>query len=131
MTLSAVSDASPLIALEQIKHLELVAPLFERLTIPLSVAREITPTVATLPSWIQEQPVNSVPVPPHRVQSSLGPGETEAIALAIELGGQVVILDDRAARTCAIRRGLTVMGTVAILLLAKREVLIIGDPSQP
>jgi predicted nucleic acid-binding protein len=45
----------------------------------------------------------------------LGPGEVEAIALALECQVQAVLLDDQKARIAATRAGLQVVGTLAIL----------------
>ncbi|HEX2094542.1 MAG TPA: DUF3368 domain-containing protein [Longimicrobiaceae bacterium] len=53
----------------------------------------------------------------------LGPGEAEAIALAAERQCRV-ILDDHQARSAAARLGLEVIGTVGILLRAKRAGLV-------
>jgi len=53
----------------------------------------------------------------------LGAGESEAIALAIELSA-AIILDDKKARTVAEVMGLHPVVTVVFLLLAKRERLI-------
>lgn len=45
----------------------------------------------------------------------LGSGESEAIALALELKATQILIDDRAARRIAAARGLSVIGTVGIL----------------
>jgi predicted nucleic acid-binding protein len=50
----------------------------------------------------------------------LDEGEAEAIALASELGARVVLLDERDARRMAERIGLRVLGTVGVLVWAKR-----------
>jgi hypothetical protein len=50
--LRAVSNSSPLIALEKIGKLDLLRELFSAVIIPPAVATEIAPTV-TLPSWIK------------------------------------------------------------------------------
>lgn len=49
------------------------------------------------------------------INERLGRGEAEAIALATELQSDYVILDDFAARKEAIRLGLNVKGTLAII----------------
>ena len=49
------------------------------------------------------------------INERLGRGEAEAIALATELQSDYVILDDFAARRSAIRLGLNVKGTLAII----------------
>lgn len=54
----------------------------------------------------------------------LQPGEAECIVLAAELGADLVILDDGAARLEALARGARVVGTVGILLRADERGLI-------
>ncbi len=54
----------------------------------------------------------------------LGDGEREAIALAIELEATQIILDDLPARRVAEASGLNVIGTLGLLLGAKRQGLI-------
>ncbi len=49
------------------------------------------------------------------INERLGRGEAEAIALATELQSDYVILDDSAARREALRLGLNVKGTLAII----------------
>ena len=49
-----VSNASPLIALEQIGHLQLLEHIFGTVLIPPAVAHEVAPTV-TLPTWVEGQ----------------------------------------------------------------------------
>ena len=50
----------------------------------------------------------------------LGAGEWEAIALAVELGAGAILIDDRPARRLAQAAGLNVIGTLGLLLEAKR-----------
>jgi predicted nucleic acid-binding protein len=54
----------------------------------------------------------------------LGPGEREAIALAVELGADEIILDDLSARRMATSLGIPVIGTLGLLLRAKKRGLI-------
>jgi hypothetical protein len=48
-------------------------------------------------------------------------GEAEAIALAYELDADSVLLDERGARQSARRLGLRPLGTIGILMWAKRS----------
>ncbi|MFW6262937.1 MAG: DUF3368 domain-containing protein [Thermotogota bacterium] len=48
-------------------------------------------------------------------------GEAEAITRAFEKKAEFIILDDRKARKTAKRNGLTVIGTLGLLLEAKKE----------
>lgn len=54
----------------------------------------------------------------------LGAGESQVLTWARQNPGYEAILDDRAARNCAITLGILVRGTLGIVLLAKREGLI-------
>ena len=55
------------------------------------------------------------------MDTRLGPGEREALALAREPGDPLLLLDDRAARTQARLLGISFTGTLGVLLRAKRE----------
>jgi predicted nucleic acid-binding protein len=54
----------------------------------------------------------------------LGAGEREALALAIELRADWIILDDLPARRAAETNGLKVIGTLGTLLAGKRAGLL-------
>jgi len=56
--------------------------------------------------------------------TDLGPGETEVLALALEVPGAVAILDDGLARQAAKITGIPVIGTLGLLLEAKRSGLV-------
>lgn len=51
-------------------------------------------------------------------------GESEAIALAEEIGASQLLIDEKAARKVALARKLPIIGTMGILLLAKRRGLL-------
>jgi predicted nucleic acid-binding protein len=106
-----VSNSSPLIALARIQRLDLVPAVLRSILIPPAVAREIEPSIPALPAWV------SVKVPfGQRSQLTsrgrLGDGEREAIALAIEIGADAVLIDERAGRRVAEEAGLKVVGTL-------------------
>jgi predicted nucleic acid-binding protein len=113
-----VSNSSPLIALVRIQRLDLVPAVLRSILIPPAVAGEIEPSIPALPAWV------SVRVPSQRPrltsQGRLGDGEREAIALAIEIGADAVLMDERAGRRVAEEAGLKVIGTLGLLLEAKR-----------
>jgi len=89
-----VSNTSPLIALSNIGELDLLRFLFERIIIPRGVAEEFG---ETLPDWIEVRDVqNRIVV--DLMRERLHKGEAEAIALAIELNADLVIIDDKSAR---------------------------------
>jgi predicted nucleic acid-binding protein len=59
--------------------------------------------------------------------AELDPGEAAAIALARRLNSDLLIIDDLAARRVARRLGLTITGTVGVVLAAA-ECRLIDDP---
>lgn len=114
-----VSNSSPLIALARIQRLDLVPAILHSILIPPAVAREIAPSVPVLPHWVSVQaPVGQPTVLMSR--GRFGDGERETIALAVELRASAVLIDDRPARRVAEAAGLTVIGTLGLLLEAKR-----------
>jgi predicted nucleic acid-binding protein len=126
-----VSDASPLISLAVIGHLELLKHLYERVFIPEAVYQEITESDAERPGaaevraleWIITQPVQNETVV-HALQGELDHGEAAAIALAVERQADVVLIDERRARAAATRLGLNVVGVLGVLVEAKHKALV-------
>jgi predicted nucleic acid-binding protein len=118
-----IADASPLIALHQIGQISLIERLFGPILVPSAVAREVSPSLRTLPSWITTRDLTK-PIGAEILKASLGPGESESLALGLEVGASLVILDERPARRLALVLSLPVVGTAGILLAAKRANLI-------
>lgn len=117
-----VSNASPLIALEQIGHLQLLEQLFGTIVIPPAVAHEVSSAIILL-TGIEQQELTQ-PVGPRILSASLGPGESEAISLALETKAELIVLDDRPARRLAQILHLPVIDTLGILLAARRHQLL-------
>lgn len=117
-----VADASPLIALSQIDCLHLLRKLFDIIYIPPAVAREVAPSV-TLPEWILQKDLVQE-IGPTVLRFNLGLGESEAITLALELAARRLILDDRPARRLAQALHIPIIGTLGILIAARRKELI-------
>lgn len=122
--MTAVSDASPLNFLVRIEQLELLPSLFTSVTVPEAVATELsharTPApvrnvIHSPPKWLAirspTQPVLSL---------GLGPGETQAITLALELQPRFLFIDESKGRRIAQSQGIRVIGTLGILELAHR-----------
>ena len=86
---------------------------------PPAVVREVGATTR-LPTWIEQRDLTQV-VGPRILSASLGAGESEAISLALEVQARLLILDDRPARRLAQALHLPPIGTVGILLAAKRQ----------
>ena len=116
-----VSNSSSIIALDRVGQLELLSKLFNRLTVPPAVVREVAPI--RLPEWLEVQPLTQ-PLGSQVLRAALGDGESEAISLAVEVKARWIILDDRAARRLAQSLSLPVIGTLGLLLAAKRRGLL-------
>jgi predicted nucleic acid-binding protein len=108
----------------------LLRELYAEIIVPDAVATEVSRHLAVelnaalTSGWLKRvNPRNRALV--DRIESDLGGrGEAEVIAIALELGSAVVLIDERAARTYALSQGLRVLGTVGVVLHAKRRGLI-------
>lgn len=125
-----VADSSPLIALSAIGRYELPYQLFGEILIPAAVwlelnARSTDALRAELlcaPWLIQKSPANHDLV--RSLRQSLGAGEAEAIALSIELGASLIVIDERLGRRTAARFKLRSIGVLGLLLEAKARGMI-------
>ncbi len=121
-----VVDASPLIILGQVGKLDWLEQLSSRLVVPDAVANEVLSGPedpahrALLSGWSERLRAT---VPESVAEWSLGRGESAVIALALELGATAVV-DDRSARRCARAVGTPVIGTLGVIIRAKRRGLI-------
>jgi predicted nucleic acid-binding protein len=116
---SVVADTTYLIALERIGKIDLLPKLFLSIIIPPEVAREFK----TPPEWLTVKSSSNVSVLAS-LKSQVDDGEAAAIALAHELNLKV-ILDDKAGRSAAKQFGLFVLGTIGLLVMAKKRGLIL------
>lgn len=130
--MKAVANSSVLIALSTIQQLECVAHRFPQgILIPPAVWNEVVEAGKEQPgaaevasaSWITVLKVENEDFV-SLLKMELDKGEAEAIALCREQQADVVLLDEKDARRVARRLGLTVLGTVGILIWAKRIGLI-------
>jgi predicted nucleic acid-binding protein len=114
-----VSDASPLNYLVLINAADVLPRLFSAVLIPPAVAAELSSESAPLAvlDFARELPPWLEVISPKYVDYSLGldAGESEAIALAIELGIKPILMDERKGRRVATQRGLLKVGTLGVL----------------
>ena len=93
----------------RIGHIDLLHSLFQAVSIPTEVARELSD-------------------PSNPALNTLDPGERSAIALGISLKADLILIDERKGSAVAAGKGLTTTGTIGILdLAAKRKLIDLRD----
>lgn len=124
-----VSDASPIIALESVGQLSLLRDLYGRVLVPSQVYREITiadkpggPQIAAT-EWLEEHPL-AKGTTVAALAAMLDQGEAEAIVLALEVGAELLLMDERRGRIIAQDMGCQVAGLLGVLVVAKKKGLI-------
>lgn len=101
----AVSNSSCLIALERVKSLELLHQSFKNVFIPPAVEKEFGRTL----KWLTVKKIKNQAVV-SSLSTQIGNGESEAIALAMQVKDCILILDDKRARRIARQLELKVLG---------------------
>jgi hypothetical protein len=125
----AVSNTSPISNLAAIGRLDLLKAQFSELWIPSAVAHELTlhpipAAMAAIQVAIREQWLRVATAQDsallRTLSAQLHRGEAEAIALAVDLKADLVLMDEREGRQLATQVGISVTGVLGILLRAKR-----------
>jgi predicted nucleic acid-binding protein len=125
-----VSDTSPIRALAHLDLLGLLPGLFDRVFVPPAVALELrSPRRDLPPVEIEALDFAEVrePVDQQRVAGlgrTLDPGESEALALALELGVEAILIDEAAGRATARQLGLSPIGVLGLLVRGKQRGLV-------
>ncbi|MEQ1528760.1 MAG: DUF3368 domain-containing protein [Methylococcales bacterium] len=126
-----VIDSSPLIGLAIVDGLKWLPQMFGSVFLPMSVKQEVLPGKAArgeeaiahaiAAGWLTvwPEPIEA------RLEIDLDAGETDCINLGLShLDDMLLIMDERAGRAVAKEKGLRVIGTAAIIGLAKKQGLI-------
>lgn len=127
-----VCNSSPLIHLAKVNQLRLLQPLYGEVCVPRAVLDEIMapgkPGVGDLQTLFSEGVLKIEPVQNQALvvllRKELDRGESEAIALAVELQADLIILDETEARRIADLFKLPKTGFLGILLKAYRAGLL-------
>jgi predicted nucleic acid-binding protein len=127
-----VSDTSALNYLILIGEDRVLPTLFNRVAAPPAVIAELKRAKAPIevknwvnncPAWLEIRSPGSLVT-----DSSLGPGESEAISLALELKADLLLVDERDGTAEAKRRGLAVTGTLGVIeMAAAADLLSLSD----
>lgn len=130
-----ISDTSAITNLAAIDQLKLLPLLYGQVIIPEAVYRELVDIDPPAPGSVEVQTATWLEVKlianrevVERLQSEvrLDPGESEAIALALEIGADLLLIDERRGRAEADRLGIKITGLLGILVEAKQRNLIVA-----
>jgi predicted nucleic acid-binding protein len=123
-----VADSSPLVALTNIGHVDVLPKLFGQVIIPPEISAELSQPsrpqairdfIASPPDWLFERaPLAIQPIP------TLRPGELAAFSLAQELKADLLLIDDVRGRKAAADRRIPFTGTIGVLELAAEQRLL-------
>ncbi len=126
-----VSNASPIINLAAIGHLQLLNHLYAKIIIPQAVydeiavkgAGEIGSQEVSALEWIERRSISNDDLG-QALKMELDDGEAETIALALELKADLILIDERRGRAVANRFGIPRIGLLGALIEAKKKGLI-------
>lgn len=123
-----ICNSTPLISLSSIGQLHLFNKLFGEITIPEKVFTEVV--VANSEkygssdvkecTWIKTAKIGDTILKTYLLQT-LDEGEAEVIVLANELKADLVVIDERLARSYAEKAEIRLIGTLGILAKSKLE----------
>lgn len=125
-----VSNTSPISNLAIIGRLYLLRSQFREIWIPGAVQSELDQlghpaALKEIQQAIQDGWIKPLALREDKVArllaAALDPGEAEAIALALEMSADRILLDERDGRSAAERAGLGVTGVLGVLLRAKED----------
>jgi predicted nucleic acid-binding protein len=127
-----VFNASPVIVLAKAGLLEQFCLLGEPSWVPQTVVDEVlrvSDPADPARVWFEATSrsmcvIATPPMPPFLGGWDLGAGESAVISLVVAQPGSVAVLDDLAARRCALAHGIQMTGTLGLVLLAKKRGLI-------
>jgi predicted nucleic acid-binding protein len=131
-----IVNASPLVFLGNAGLLPLLQTIDSEVVVAQSAFDEVTKSQHSDSAKIAVQNANWLTckrcpaIPAAVIAWDLGPGESEVLALGLQQTMAVtLVLDDLAARRCALSLGLKVMGTLGVVVLAHR-LGAVDDPAQ-
>ena len=129
--LRVIVNSTPLITLGNIGKLEILRQVYEKIVIPEAVYQEVSKkqdassnALRSASEWIFVESIIN-PADYQMYRSRLHAGEVEVMILAQQSPkADLIVLDDMAARRTAEYLGLTVTGTIGVLIKAKQRGLI-------
>ena len=125
-----VLNASPLICLSKSGLADLLPALFQEVFVPEAVFQEVIAgektgfkgESVTSQKWICRH--RDTPIDPRVAAWDLGEGESAVLSLALRNEDWWAVMDDREARRCAASLKCRFIGTLGIIVLAKRRGIV-------
>ncbi|MDB5132461.1 MAG: hypothetical protein JWR02_2210 [Mucilaginibacter sp.] len=115
-----IADTSCFIILSNINELNLLKEVYGKIITTPDIVKEFG---GNLPDWVTiKQPADLQKQ--QILELQIDRGEASAIALALELDGSLLIVDDLEARTLAENLGISITGTLGVIIKAKLNSLI-------
>ena len=121
-----VVNASPLILFARIGRLDLIERCAPTILVPNAVLQEVLAglerdrTAATALEWAERYRIEDIAPGASIEHWDLGPGESQVVAHSVG-GSRWAVLDDRAARRCAMAHGIRVIGSLGVVLRSKNN----------
>jgi len=123
-----IADTGPINYLILIGHINILPVLFQTVILPSAVRDELLDAPLLVKNWIADPPswidVRQTVHVHDTSMENLDAGEEDAIALAIELHADLLLMDDREGVIAARRKGIEVTGTLGVLALAAKRGLL-------
>lgn len=130
-----VSNTSPIMNLAAVDLLDLLRRQFGEVIVPEAVIEELRLDsgypgtdkirIAMSEGWLRQEVVENKQVA-LALRRELDNGEAEAIALALQLGTETILMDEREGRSVAKSMGLSPIGVIGVLIRAKQNGEIIS-----
>jgi predicted nucleic acid-binding protein len=123
-----IVNTSPVICLAKAGYLDLLLKLPDEIIVPSAVVEEIQAGESSDPAYLAlaggKFPIAQIAAWPEILAWDLGKGETAVLSFALTNPGWTAIIYDRAARKCAASFSISVKGTLAVVILAKKHGLV-------
>ncbi len=124
-----ISDTSPLVCLLHLNQINLLKDLFKNVIIPPAVFNELINAKIIGDNFLQKNTFiqTKTPCDKKKVEELmliLDQGESEAIALSLELKTELLLIDEAPGREIARQYGIPIKGILGVLLQAKEKKLI-------
>jgi uncharacterized protein len=126
-----VSDTSPISSLLLVRKLNLIVDFFDQIIVPEAVYQELLELenegipirqVLLQPTFSIQKPKDQIKI--NQLRQKLDLGESEAIALALELNITKLLIDERRGYAAAEAEGLHPVGLLGVIVQLKKAGLV-------